>query len=609
MTKLIDITHSLGDFSEWTTTVVDGGDLSVSVAAALAVTNYGMSVTINDLTNIYARKTVATDYSGVIRGRFYVDVNSLNMSNGDDFIMCMPRNSSVLSLLYVAIQRLALHRFTVTAIDDPLSGPSASYITTDAPHWLEFKLVRATTNVSSDGYLEFWIDGIPQLPIRNVDNYDRFMDFASIDFGAQGAIDVGTSGIFYIDEIVVNNDGSYIGPRISTSTSNGDIYLYAGEANPHDIVVRDPTKSGATSLVVQDASHGVVSDNVGLIQHNILSVGDSVHALSSDNVALVQHNILAIDNSVHALSSDNIVVTAHAPATPLIVQDTAHGHTAENVVLTQHNVLAVANSAHVHTVDNLVLTQHNVLVVSNAVHALVSDNLTLTQHYVLVVANSTHVHTVDNLSLTQHNVLAVLNTAHGLVSDNVTLTQHNILVVQDAIHLHTAGNTVLTQHNVLVVQNSAHVHTVDSVSVTYHPPGAVVLTVQDAVHGLVSDNTLLTQHNILEVQNAEHQLGSDNVDLTQHNILVVQNSAHVLTSDNISPAIIPSLIIVSGGGGVFGSREEEEKPEYIPREKPGYRQPIAPEVFPVKDYIEEEDEEIIAAFLAMLTQEEYTIIK
>ncbi len=53
----------------------------------------------------------------------------------------------------------------------------------------------------------------------------------------------------------------------------------------------------------------------GQIPRDVLAlvVQDAAHAHATDNLVLVQHNILAIQDATHAHAADNLVLTASAP--------------------------------------------------------------------------------------------------------------------------------------------------------------------------------------------------------------------------------------------------------------------------------------------------------
>jgi len=229
MSVIVDIDHEIGDLTEYTSTVTDGGDLSVAAAAALAGTVYGLNVLIDDTTAIYGIKSGLNDTSGKLRARFYIDPNTLTMATDDQFIVWRAQNTSTASLAKVDLYRSAApaYRIQVTIFNDAGAGTASSFYTiTDEPHYIEIYLQRAATSISSDGSLQLWIDGVSKQTISGIDNYDRFPNFDIIHLGAIANLDAGTSGTLYLDQLVVNDDGSEIGAYVPPAAGN-PWYAYA----------------------------------------------------------------------------------------------------------------------------------------------------------------------------------------------------------------------------------------------------------------------------------------------------------------------------------------------------------------------------------------------
>jgi len=229
---VVSIDHSTGDLTQYTTTVTDGGNLSVAAGAALAGTNYGLSCFINDTTVIYGEKTITADTSGILRVRFYFDPNTLTMSNSDNFVLCMPRNASA-GCAYIQLIKVGSDYAIRALIINDAGGntTTSSYTITDAPHYLEFKLLRATGASTNDGSLQLWIDGVDKETISGIDNYTRFDNFTSIRLGALVIIPATVSGTFYLDELVVNNSGDEIGPVALTPATGTASITLAGQTN------------------------------------------------------------------------------------------------------------------------------------------------------------------------------------------------------------------------------------------------------------------------------------------------------------------------------------------------------------------------------------------
>jgi len=206
--------HLETDLSEFTSTVTDSGDLYWAAAAALAGTAGGMAMLLDDTTAIYGTKTVATNTSGKLRARFYLDPNSLIMANLDQFYVLFCRNSTPAEICSVDLYYATATGYSLVARAKNDAGTSVTQLAflSDAPHYVEIYLQRAATNISSDGSLTWWIDGTAKTSITSLDNYDRFPNFVDLWWGAAINVDAGTSGTFYLDELVVNDDGGVIGP-------------------------------------------------------------------------------------------------------------------------------------------------------------------------------------------------------------------------------------------------------------------------------------------------------------------------------------------------------------------------------------------------------------
>jgi len=225
MTVIIDIDHETTDLSQYTSTVTDGGDLSAETAAALAGTSYGLQCNIDDQNAIYGVKTLAAaNTSGVLRLRFYMDPHTLTMLNGHSFTTCRTYNNSSGRLFYLTFGYTtgSGYWFTLAIYDDgdsPHFAGSTTYIT-DEEHYVEIQLTRSTGVSDNNGSIDWWIDGVAKTSATGIDNYDRFVNFYTIQIGAGvgDAIDSGTEGTYFIDEIIANDDGSEIGPY-----SSGDL--------------------------------------------------------------------------------------------------------------------------------------------------------------------------------------------------------------------------------------------------------------------------------------------------------------------------------------------------------------------------------------------------
>jgi len=305
--------------------------------------------------------------------------------------------------------------------------------------------------------------------------------------------------------------------------------------------------SSGIELVMQEASHLHVADNVDLVQANILAMQEAFHLHAADNVDLVQANTLAVAEASHDHVADNVDLVQ---VNLLAVNEASHDHVADNVDLVQANVLTVAEASHDHGADNVDLVQANILAIAEAFHDHAADNIILNIGITLSVAEASHDHVADSVDLVQAHTIAVNEASHDHVADNVDLVQANILAVAEAFHDHAADNIVLELGLTLTVAEASHLHVADNVDLVQ----ANILAPAEASHDHVADNVDLVQAHLLAVAEAFHdhvagnidlQVGStlimsdaahdhitDNVDLVQANILAIDEAFHALVSDN-----------------------------------------------------------------------------
>ena len=225
ITSIVDINHEPGDLSEYTSTVTDGGRLSVTGAAAL-VDSFGMAGLINSTTSIYGEIEFTQFTSGLCRSRIYFDPNALSMATNNRFWLLIVRfNTSSRSLIEFNYDgsnyevRASLRR------DDSSFASTSFYNITDAPHYIEIYLEYASSAVASDGRLTLFIDGAQQEQLTGQDVFD-LAEPNNARLGVQGP-DAGTSGTPYFDDLVINDTGEEIGAAPSPPVGANPWYYYA----------------------------------------------------------------------------------------------------------------------------------------------------------------------------------------------------------------------------------------------------------------------------------------------------------------------------------------------------------------------------------------------
>lgn len=231
MADLLEIRHEDDDLSEYTATA--GADIETSAASALAGTNYGLSLLLDDVTASYGYKTISLTTND-LRIRIYIDPNSPSMADNDWMTILRVTSDTPVG------PRLLECRFryddpdlgiqTRSFVDTGSLDDTALATITDEPHYIEFHVERAASNVSGDGRLRTWIDGALQNTISNLDNYDDFPDAERIYFGDVVGINATTTGTFYMDEFKANDDGGEIGP---VAAAGGQPMNLRGITVPH----------------------------------------------------------------------------------------------------------------------------------------------------------------------------------------------------------------------------------------------------------------------------------------------------------------------------------------------------------------------------------------
>jgi hypothetical protein len=193
-----------GNFSAWSSNTNDGGDLSVSPAAAL-VGSQGMQAVIDDNNAIYVTDDTP-NAEPRYRVRFYFDPNSISMAGGDNHFIFQGYAGS--STLILRIQfRFSSGNYQIrTALRDDGSGwTNTNWFTiSDAVHFVELDWWAA-----SNGGLTLWIDGTQRADLTGVDNDTRRID--RVRLGAAAGIDTGTRGTYFFDAFESRRQ-SFIGP-------------------------------------------------------------------------------------------------------------------------------------------------------------------------------------------------------------------------------------------------------------------------------------------------------------------------------------------------------------------------------------------------------------
>ncbi len=96
--------------------------------------------------------------------------------------------------------------------DDNLSSQTLGpYDISDAEHYVEVLVTYASGPSANDGVMTLWVDGSQQGTDTTLDLYNTTKPNEA-RLGAVVGIDSGTSGTFYLDEFVLRDDDTEIGP-------------------------------------------------------------------------------------------------------------------------------------------------------------------------------------------------------------------------------------------------------------------------------------------------------------------------------------------------------------------------------------------------------------
>ena len=186
-----------GDLSGWSSSVTDGGDLSVSPTGAL-VDGEGMQAVINDNNPIYVIDDTP-NAEGHYRAFFYFNPNSIGMANGNNFTLFAGIQGSSTQVLQVQLRnRTGAYQLRTATLTDTAGNSFSSYVTiSNAAHTVEVEWDAATALNANDGSTSLWVDGTLQATVSGLDNDTRRIDRAEL--GAVTGIDAGTRGTLYFD--------------------------------------------------------------------------------------------------------------------------------------------------------------------------------------------------------------------------------------------------------------------------------------------------------------------------------------------------------------------------------------------------------------------------
>ena len=213
MAELFNISMA-SDLSEWSSVVVDSGDLSWASGAGLGGTAGGASLLIDDTNAIYMRYdfsalSTQTDY----RIRVYLDPNTLSMGSGEEFDLVRVESSSSVATCRLRLANVSgVLKFRHQVLDDAgLVGGTEDINLSSLSEYFEVWVTKATGASANDATSKLYFDGSLVSTLSGVDLYNNFAAMVRVKIGCVTGLDASTSGTMYIDECVMRDDSTVIG--------------------------------------------------------------------------------------------------------------------------------------------------------------------------------------------------------------------------------------------------------------------------------------------------------------------------------------------------------------------------------------------------------------
>lgn len=548
---IIDINHETNDLTQYTSTVTDGGDLSVTAAAALGGTNYGLQCVIDDTTAIYGEYNPATaSTTGIWRHRFYIDPNSLTIGSGNAFIIFSTYKASGTQQTVIKLYNNgANYQVFIDVFNDAGTGIETGKVTiSDAPHYIEYKLTKASSADANDGTMDWWIDGVAQTSLTGLDIYNRYGDFDSIRIGAVAELDAGTSGTLYLDELIVNDSGFRIGPTPDLEISSTYSAHYADspdisaildidiDSTYHSHSADEPTLAAIYPILIEGTSHEHYVDELSLSPIKQLYIDSSFHEHVADGIAVTRISTLGIDETYHDHYADDFVIVRTGV---LSIDSTYHLHYADYVDVSGIGWIDIDDAYSEHYVDEPTLIATRELYVDSTYHGHFADEIATTAIYSLSINGAFHEHYADTLAISRSVDASIDDAYHSHESSEFSLTAIRQLYADSAFHEHFADDISITAIFDLGVDNTFHEHYSDE------PLVVRIVTAQpeDTYHEHYADSFSVTHTHVIGVDDTYHSHYSDTIDITSSSTLLIGNCYHEHYVDTVSLSWIAGLFV------------------------------------------------------------------
>ena len=197
-----------GNLAAWSSSMIDGGDLSVTSSAALLESQELQAVIDDNNTLVVIDESPALETR--YRTRFHFDPNSIPMAVGDAHLIFLGSSGTVQHLQLELRFQATGYEVRALLMNDAKTMIATSWFPlSDAPHALELDWRAATAAGANNGGLTFWIDGVQRADLTGADNDTRRID--QVRLGAASGVDNGTRGTYFFDAFE-SRRLTYVGP-------------------------------------------------------------------------------------------------------------------------------------------------------------------------------------------------------------------------------------------------------------------------------------------------------------------------------------------------------------------------------------------------------------
>ena len=212
MATLDNITHDSGPpLTDYWNGVTDvNARMSVTVASALGGSVEGLQCTHNAASfNTFLTEPFATPASEELRFKWRYDPNGAQTPGSTTTLLTMSLSTAAFGTRLceglLDITSGGQNRITWGIGADGGFSTAQTTNITDAEHCFEIAIKRATTNVSVDGEIEFYIDGVLDLSSAIVDNFDLFPTIDTIFVRYPGWDAAQGATVIYMDEVTLTD--------------------------------------------------------------------------------------------------------------------------------------------------------------------------------------------------------------------------------------------------------------------------------------------------------------------------------------------------------------------------------------------------------------------